>query len=120
VTITASVRAGRRSSDPQQWVCITVHDQGPGVADRELVFEEVARAESTTSTPGFRLAISRRIARLLGGDLSLESRPTGSSFSLWLPMRSSLLLHEVAALANEDPALESANADLRSALPEGE
>jgi signal transduction histidine kinase len=113
VTVRGSLRAGRRSDDPQVFVCITVTDQGPGVAEHDMVFEEVVRAESAETTPGFRLAISRRIARLLGGDLSLEpAHPTGSSFSLWLPVPSALP-------ANEDHPLEGADADLRPALSEG-
>jgi signal transduction histidine kinase len=90
VRITAAVRAGRRTDDPHEALCITVLDDGPGIVERDHVFEEVLRAESTTTTPGFRLAISRRIARLLGGDLSLDSSDAaGSSFSLWLPTRRS-------------------------------
>ncbi|HEX6693212.1 MAG TPA: HAMP domain-containing sensor histidine kinase [Longimicrobiales bacterium] len=86
VWVRADVRAGRRLDDPRSWLCISVHDDGPGVPDRDLVFEEVIRAESNTTMPGFRLAISRRIARLLGGDLTLDPRDGGgSSFSLWLP-----------------------------------
>jgi signal transduction histidine kinase len=112
VTVTGSLREGRRAEDPQRFVCITVTDEGPGVAEDEQVFEEVVRAESGTTTPGFRLAISRRIARLLGGDLSLEpARATGSSFSLWLPVSSALL-------PDEYRALERTNADLRDSLSE--
>jgi two-component system sensor histidine kinase KdpD len=110
VDVSAVVREGRRAQDPQQWICISVHDDGPGVAERDLVFEEIVRAESTNSTPGFRLAINRRIARLLGGDLSLQTSPNGgTSFSLWLPTSSPLP-------ANENPTFERANRDLRAAL----
>ncbi|MEO5511016.1 MAG: ATP-binding protein [Longimicrobiales bacterium] len=111
VEVSAVIREGRRSQDPQQLVCISVHDDGPGVAERDLVFEEIVRAESRSSTPGFRLAINRRIARLLGGDLSLQTSPTGgTSFSLWLPTASPLP-------ADENPTLEGSDRDLRSALP---
>lgn len=85
VLVTASVRSGRRADDPARWVCIDVVDAGPGVAEQEAVFEEVSRV-GRKGSPGFRLAISRRLAKLLGGDLTLTSRPDhGAHFSLWLP-----------------------------------
>jgi signal transduction histidine kinase len=86
ITVKLSVRSGRRAGDPAQWLRIDVNDSGPGVAEREAVFEEIQRVERK-GPPGFRLAISRRIARLLGGDLTLETgRDSGSTFSLWLPL----------------------------------
>jgi signal transduction histidine kinase len=86
VSIDARVRSGRRTDDPGRWVCVTVTDQGPGVRQRDDVFEEIARVEASTS-PGLRLAISRRLCRLLGGDLTLDSEHgPGSSFTLWLPV----------------------------------
>lgn len=86
VTVRASVRAGRRASDPETWLRIDVVDMGPGVSEGEAVFDEAQRMERKGS-PGFRLAISRRVARLLGGDLMLQTAPGGgSTFSLWLPL----------------------------------
>lgn len=89
ISVVADIRPGRRKSDPSKYVCLSVQDTGPGVGDKHLIFEEVYRVERRGGTPGFRLAISRRIARLLGGELSLE--PTtdhGSTFTLWLPATS--------------------------------
>ncbi|MEX1182185.1 MAG: HAMP domain-containing sensor histidine kinase [Gemmatimonadota bacterium] len=86
VTVQAAVREGRRARDPERWLRIDVADMGPGVLEREGVFEEVERVERK-GAPGFRLAISRRVARLLGGDLTLETDgAAGSTFSLWLPL----------------------------------
>jgi signal transduction histidine kinase len=86
VVIGASVRTGRRAGDPSNWICVTVSDQGPGVRQHEDVFEEIKRVEASTS-PGLRLAISRRLARLLGGDLTLDPQAgSGSTFTLWLPV----------------------------------
>lgn len=68
---------------------IVVRDTGIGIddADFDRIFEEF---EQTTSAPGtgtgLGLPISRRLARLLGGDLFVESeRGKGSTFTLRLP-----------------------------------
>ena len=86
VRVVADVRPGRRKADPLRYLCLSVEDTGPGIGDSELIFEEVYRVERRGERPGFRLAISRRIARLLGGELTLDSEPgQGSTFTLWLP-----------------------------------
>jgi signal transduction histidine kinase len=86
VRVAADVRPGRRKADPLRYLCLSVADTGPGVGDNELIFEEVYRVERRGERPGFRLAISRRIARLLGGELTLDTEPgQGSTFTLWLP-----------------------------------
>jgi two-component system, OmpR family, sensor histidine kinase BaeS len=85
VTVRARLLTGRRSDDPAQWLRIDVADMGPGVAELDAVFEEVQRV-TRKGAPGFRLAISRRLARLLGGDVVLATAPgEGATFSLWLP-----------------------------------
>lgn len=86
IAVSADVRPGRRRSDPSKYVCFSVTDTGPGIGDQDLIFEAVYRVERRGGRPGFRLAISRRIARLLGGELTLESSgEAGSTFTLWLP-----------------------------------
>jgi signal transduction histidine kinase len=86
VSVRADIRPGRRRSDPFRYVCIEVADTGPGIGDHDLIFEEVYRVERRGEKAGFRLAIARRIARLLGGELTLETAPgRGSTFTLWLP-----------------------------------
>ncbi|MFL5561482.1 MAG: ATP-binding protein [Gemmatimonadaceae bacterium] len=74
------------------WVCIRVRDTGIGIppAQQATVFEPFVQAEQgktrTHGGTGLGLTISRRLARLMGGDLTLESAPgKGSTFSLWLP-----------------------------------
>ena len=87
IRVTADVQRGRRAGDPLRWLRATITDTGPGVDGTYDVFEAVERVSGGRGAPGFRLAISRNVARLLGGDLTLEREPgTGASFSLWLPL----------------------------------
>jgi len=71
---------------------IEVIDNGPGIApdDQERVFDEFFRAhpmESNTKGSGLGLAISRRLVRLLGGTITLESTPgEGSTFTVIFPL----------------------------------
>ena len=73
------------------WVVVEVTDTGPGIpaALRERVFDEFFRApaaEAAARGEGIGLAVSRRVARLLGGDISLQSAVgQGATFTLWLP-----------------------------------
>lgn len=81
----------RHSGGPQDgdWIAITVADTGPGIpADkREVIFQEYTRLDPEAQQgAGIGLAISRRIAHLLGGDLTVESEAgRGTTFTLWLP-----------------------------------
>jgi two-component system, chemotaxis family, CheB/CheR fusion protein len=76
----------------QEWVEFRVRDRGPGIPPDQLerIFEPFVRLDSSTSRSrggtGLGLAISRRYARLLGGDVTVESvMGEGSSFTLRLP-----------------------------------
>lgn len=69
---------------------LVVIDQGPGVApeDAPHIFERFFRSQASDSAPGIGLglAIARNLARLHGGDLTLQPRPErGSIFTLCLP-----------------------------------
>jgi signal transduction histidine kinase len=72
---------------------IGVSDTGVGIPADELgrIFDEFHRADTTGSRrrrgTGLGLTISRRLARALGGDVTVKSRPgVGSTFTLQLPI----------------------------------
>ena len=69
---------------------IDVADTGIGIPEDkvDVLFREFERIDPTVKPgAGLGLAISRRIARLMGGDITVRStRGAGSVFSLWLPV----------------------------------
>jgi signal transduction histidine kinase len=91
IWLRAFARPGRETPEAGPWVVVEVCDTGPGVpaALREQVFDEFFRAPTATTTArgeGIGLAMSRRVARLLGGEITLKSEEgRGAVFTLWLP-----------------------------------
>jgi signal transduction histidine kinase len=74
---------------PGQWIAVDVSDTGPGIPrdKQDQLFREFTRLDPRAAKgAGLGLAISRRIARLLGADITLRSEVgKGSTFTLWLP-----------------------------------
>jgi signal transduction histidine kinase len=84
----------------------TVSDTGIGIpsAAHELIFDEFRQVDGSTTRPyggsGLGLALSRQLARLLGGDIQLESEPReGSSFVVEIPLEFSRDLQPPVAAA---------------------
>jgi signal transduction histidine kinase len=79
----------------QAWIALQIADSGIGIAPPDLVrvfeeFEQVnagPRGDSMQRGTGLGLPISRRLARLLGGDITVESElGKGSTFTVWIPV----------------------------------
>jgi signal transduction histidine kinase len=80
----------RDGDGDRKWAAVQVADTGPGIPAgmQETIFEEFTRLDVDAQKPGagLGLAIARRVARLLGGDLTVASTMDGgSTFTLWLP-----------------------------------
>jgi signal transduction histidine kinase len=86
--------AARAPSADTHWVALQVSDTGMGIpaGDMERIFDEFEQlgagargGDSAQRGTGLGLSISRRLARLLDGDLTVESKVgRGSTFTLWL------------------------------------
>ncbi|HUG42493.1 MAG TPA: ATP-binding protein [Longimicrobiales bacterium] len=74
---------------PDGAVEVHVSDTGPGFApeDQQRIFEPFWRDPGTDSGggTGLGLNVARNQARLVGGDITLESSEDGSTFTLTLP-----------------------------------
>jgi signal transduction histidine kinase len=83
----STVRAGLAAEE--QWVVIRIQDEGPGIVadDLERVFDVYqTKAGEEGKGAGLGLPLSRRLARLLGGELkAVEPEGGGGCFVLHLP-----------------------------------
>lgn len=76
-------------ADDKGWGCVIVADQGKGIApqDQGRIFEKFARVDpAEPGGSGLGLYIARRLARAMGGDITVDSAPgEGARFVLTLP-----------------------------------
>ena len=83
----------RKVVDGRDWIEFAVSDTGIGMTAEQLskLFEEFSQADSLTARryggTGLGLAITRKLAHMMGGDVTVASEPgKGSVFTVRLPV----------------------------------
>ena len=84
--------AARKVGNGRDWVELAVSDTGIGMTPEQQakLFEEFTQADASTAQrfggTGLGLAIARKLARMMGGDVTVTSEPgKGSAFTVRLP-----------------------------------
>jgi signal transduction histidine kinase len=120
--VRVSVVHSRRAPALGEVVGVEVRDTGSGIPPElhEKVFEEFFRLRPTNGNVadgnGLGLAISRRIARLLGGDVTVADGDGGGAvFTLWFPSPRALTAIESS---NEERQQRAASVQLPAARHE--
>ncbi|MCM2317855.1 MAG: ATP-binding protein [Pseudomonas sp.] len=95
IKFTATGQVRLRVSRHGDELCFAVEDSGPGIAADQhgLIFERFRQADVFVTRQhagtGLGLALSRELAAIMGGSISLNSVPgQGSTFTLHLPLSS--------------------------------
>lgn len=96
------VICGTSEREDRPWTFIRVRDRGPGIPAEQIarIFEPYVQGDAGTERArrgtGLGLTVSRRFARLMGGDVIAESEPgEGATFTLWLPLATAPEAEEV-------------------------
>jgi signal transduction histidine kinase len=105
-TDTGDVALAMTLTDDRVHFCI--RDTGPGItaADLERIFDPFTQLDQSLKRvkggTGLGLPVSRRLAHLLGGDLTVASVPSeGTTFTLWLPRNVGVPGRPVEAASHE-------------------
>jgi GAF domain-containing protein/anti-sigma regulatory factor (Ser/Thr protein kinase) len=87
-----SLTAAREPAAGGDWITFRVSDTGIGMTPEQMtrLFQEFSQADAATTRTyggtGLGLALSRRLCRMMGGDITVESEPgRGTTFTMRLP-----------------------------------
>ena len=87
-----AITARPQQVDNRDWITIAVTDTGIGMTEEQMgrLFQEFSQADASTSRKyggtGLGLAISRHFCRMMGGDITVQSKAgKGSNFTIRLP-----------------------------------
>jgi signal transduction histidine kinase/ActR/RegA family two-component response regulator len=119
--ITVSLHPGAGREGKHYPVCISVRDTGIGIAEgkQSLIFEAFRQADGSTSRrfggTGLGLSISRELARLMGGEIIVDSSSgAGATFTLCLPLE---LPSESVGVEDRPASVATAGSDSAVAVP---
>jgi signal transduction histidine kinase len=109
----------RRVADGRDWIELAVADSGIGMTAEQQtkLFEDFSQADASTAQrfggTGLGLSITRKLARVMGGDVTVASEPgKGSVFTVRLP--SSATPNQSRRLFRLKPITELARSSRRS------
>ena len=109
------MRIAREAGGDGNWLCLSVRDTGIGIARENLrkLFRNFSQAETSTSSKyggtGLGLALTQKLCRLMGGDVTVESElGQGSCFTIRIPAS---LAEAVQRRSQAEAAAEPAQAD---------
>lgn len=96
-----SEQANKRTNESSQNILISIKDTGIGIAENDIqnIFDEFRQVDGSSHRKyggtGLGLSITKRLAELLGGNISVESKlGKGSIFSLTIPVGKNLDVDE--------------------------
>ncbi len=103
---TVLLTVAREAGAAQEWMVFGVKDTGIGMTPEQLarLFEAFTQADAATTRrfggTGLGLALSRRLCRMMGGDITVESESgRGSTFTIRLPAQVTEAVEEAPAPA---------------------